>query len=109
MSRAPELGYACLGGQFQFLFPSGGLYELYWLAADSDEREIGESWDDFAARSCQEVAARFAAVLQREADFEDEAVRLEQYDPDIGALWRSRLIFCAYFVVEAEWQGLEPG
>ena len=108
VSAAPEQGYGCLGGQFQFLLPDGGVYEMYWLAADAAEREDSESWSEFATRSCHEVATGFASVLLREADFAAEAAKLERYDPEITALWRSRVVFCAYFVTEAEWRELRP-
>lgn len=35
--RAQALGYACIGGQFQFRHDTG-IYEMYWLSADSTSR-----------------------------------------------------------------------
>lgn len=95
--RAQELGYACLGGQFQFR-PPGSTCEMYWLSADPDKREAQESWATFADRSCGEVLDRFRSVLST-VDFLKEAQRW----PDVAELSgpaaepREHLCFVAYF------------
>lgn len=40
LGRAEAHGLACLGGQFQFLF-NDAICEMYWLAADSKDRMVG--------------------------------------------------------------------
>jgi len=49
--KAQVLGYACLGGQFQFRL-NDGTYEMYWLDADSTNRREGEPWPEYVRRSC---------------------------------------------------------
>lgn len=44
LARAEAGGYACLGGQFQFRLDDGSTCEMYWLAADSNQRADEESW-----------------------------------------------------------------
>ena len=41
LTKAETLGYACLGGQFEFRLDDGTC-ELYWLNADSKDRLPGE-------------------------------------------------------------------
>lgn len=52
--KAQALGYACLGGQFQFRLDDG-TYEVYWLNADSDDRRqggaVGRVWPTLLWRS----------------------------------------------------------
>jgi hypothetical protein len=103
LAKAEALGYACLGGQFQFRMDDG-IYEAYWLSADSAERRPGEAWCAYGGRSCAEVAQRFQERV-REVDFKKEALawtavrqRIEQgFDPLRG------LVFVGYFITEAEW------
>jgi len=52
--RAEPLGYACLGGQFQFRAPAGTC-EMYWLSADAADRQPGEDWRAYCERSRTEV------------------------------------------------------
>ena len=97
LTRARELGYACLGGQFQFR-PPGSTCEMYWLSADPDKRKAQESWATFADRSCGEVLDRFRAILNT-ADFHTEAQRwpdvAELSGPEENPL--AHLCFVAYF------------
>jgi hypothetical protein len=64
---APDLGCACIGGQFQFRLPEGTC-EMYWLSADSTERANGELWSEYSRRSCNEVRAKFDRLM-RTTDF----------------------------------------
>ena len=105
VAAAPGLGYACLGGQFQFLLSGGKIFELYWLSADSQERKAGEPWSEFAARSCMEVAQGFMVLLQSAA-FQDEAEKFKRLEAGTVDASRSKLVFCAYFVSETEWREL---
>jgi hypothetical protein len=50
LAKAEALGYACLGGQFQFRIDDGTC-EMYWLSADSTERRPGEAWCAYGERS----------------------------------------------------------
>jgi hypothetical protein len=91
--KARSLGFACLGGQFQFRFPDG-TYEMYWLSANSSDRRDGESWSEYANRSCTEVMEKFSQLVPK-ADFVKEAAR---WHLDGGAL--EKLVFVAYFESE---------
>ena len=62
--KAEALGYACLGGQFQFRLDDG-TYEMYWVNADSTDRRECESWAEYATRSCGEVLSRFKAARSK--------------------------------------------
>ena len=102
LEKAQVLGYACLGGQFQFRLDDG-TYEMYWLNADSDDRHEGEPWAEYIRRSCGEVLYRFKAVVAS-ADFPKEdsswpslATAMAQ-----GLSIANHLVFVAYFVTEAE-------
>lgn len=100
--KAQALGYACLGGQFQFRLDDG-TYEMYWLNADSTDRRERESWVEYGRRSCNEVLGRFKATVST-ADFQKEgsswpflATAMAQ-----GLDIAKHLVFVAYFVAEAE-------
>lgn len=93
LARAPRLGYACLGGQFQYRHSDGAIYEMYWLEADSSEREPTELWEQFAQRSCEEVSTKYHSLLQ------SAGLRKATKQSDSKA----DLVFVAYFVMEAEW------
>ena len=95
LSKAQALGYACLGGQFQFRLDDG-TYEMYWLNADSDERRRGESWAEYGRRSCDEVLGRFKAAVAN-ADFPKEASSWPRWSSPAPSQWPER-----YFVTEAE-------
>jgi hypothetical protein len=102
LESAPALGYACLGGQFWFVLSDNMLYELFWLEANSNDQAPGESWPDYANRSCSEVQSGFAALVN-ETNFIDEARRYTSFAP-VDELGQSkmRLLFNAYFVTEQE-------
>ena len=102
---APGLGYACLGGQFQFQRPSGEIFEVYWLSADPSEREAAEPWSEFTTRSCMEVARGFTTLLQS-AGLQAEVEKFKRMEVPTGETSRSKLVFCAYFVSETEWREL---
>ena len=99
---APALGYACLGGQFWILPSPGEIYELFWVEANSSERLIGEVWNIYAERSCNEVSERFE-VLLKTVDFKQEALKFRTFKdtPELP-------VFNAYFVTEQEWASLQP-
>jgi hypothetical protein len=81
-----------------------GIYEMYWLSADSAERRPGEAWCAYAERSCAEVTQRFQERV-REVDFRKEALAWTAVRQSIeqGSDPLSRLVFVGYFVTEAEW------
>jgi hypothetical protein len=95
LQKAPDLGYACLGGQFWFFLSDGSLYEPFWLEANSGERGTNEAWSDYKARSCSEVANAFEALVEK-TDFEKEAAQFKSLQLPFSVL------FNAYFVTEAE-------
>jgi ABC-type transport system substrate-binding protein len=95
LQKAPDLGYACLGGQFWFFLSDGSLYEPFWLEANSGERGANETWPDYKSRSCSEVAKAFEA-LAKETDFEKEAAQFKSLQGPFS------ILFNAYFVTEAE-------
>ena len=98
LARAASLGFACIGGQFQFRVPDGTC-EIYWLAADPKDRESAESWPDYVARCEREVRGGFTQILHetnfhREPESFDhlrEKMAAEQIDP------LDYLCFVAYF------------
>jgi hypothetical protein len=103
LTAAEQLGLACLGGQFQFR-TEGGIYEAYWLSADSSDRVQGEPWPSFARRSCAEVGREFMALVEK-TDFAAVAAGwtgLREAAVDIV----STLVFVAYFVTEEEFLSL---
>lgn len=100
ITRAAALGYACLGGQFQFRLSDGSTCEMYWLSASSDDRRSDEAWADYSRRSCVEVSQNFQQLVS-ETDFSTEALTWNtQIDPSRD------LVFVAYFVQEDEYQSL---
>ena len=90
-------GYACLGGQFQFRLDDGTTCEMYWLNADSEDRDSTESWMDYSRRSCLEVLTKFQNLVSV-TDFKKEAANwpMAQIDPT------RNLVFVGYFVTEVE-------
>jgi len=95
VADAEAADLACLGGQFQFRLDDGTTYEMYWLNADSRERDSGEAWADYVHRSCAEVRANFEKLILT-TDFAKEALNW-QIRVDVN----SDLVFVAYFVTEA--------
>lgn len=94
LAKAEALGYACLGGQFQFRL-DGATCEMYWLNADSKDRTKDESWAEYSRRSCSEVLNGFRALVSS-VDFAKEAAAWPavQIDP------ARTLVFVAYFAKE---------
>jgi len=101
--RAELLGFACLGGQFQFRAQIGTC-EMYWLNADSTGRLMTEEWPAYCARSRAEVLERFRQIVDQ-TDFTREAtnwpVLMGEAERGLDVL--STLVFVAYFVSEQEW------
>ena len=99
---APEHGFACIGGQFQFRLPDGTC-EMYWLSADSSERANGEPWSEYSRRSCTEVRDKFERLVQS-TDFRAEAANWDFLKDKIdkGFDPTSSLVFVAYFVIEED-------
>jgi hypothetical protein len=96
---APNLGYACLGGQFWFMLPDNSLYEPFWLEANSSDKSEEEAWSDFVERSCDEVLEAFKALLER-TDFVEESSKFNSLEEPF------RLMFNAYFVTEHQFYRL---
>jgi hypothetical protein len=96
LARTEAHGYACLGGQFQFRLEEATC-EMYWLEANSKERERGESWVEYCHRSCSEVLSGFRRLVSA-TDFVKEASSWPsvQIDPT------KSLVFVAYFVTESD-------
>ena len=55
LDLASQNSLASLGGQFQFRLPDGSTCEMYWLSADSTERQPNESRDTYVMHSVGEV------------------------------------------------------
>lgn len=98
LSRAEELGFACLGGQFQFRTPDATC-EMYWLSADAAERRPGESWQTYVSRSSAEVLDHFSSLLKT-TDFRAEAMSWPDVPElsGVSAQPEPHLCFVAYFV-----------
>jgi hypothetical protein len=107
VAKAEAFGFACLGGQFQFRLATGTC-EMYWLNADSRERERNETWIDFCHRSCAEVSSGFDKLLA-ETDFDEKAVEwpVVQEAMAQGIDPKQFLVFVAYFVDETEYVNLK--
>ncbi len=97
LDAAKTLGYACLGGQFQFRLDDGSTCEMYWLEADTSDRASRESWADYSRRSCSEVLNRFQQLIST-TDFRKEAASWPSVEIDAT----KNLVFVAYFVREKE-------
>ena len=97
LAKASALGYACLGGQFQFRFGDGTICEFYWLAADSMGRQPGETWEEYAHRSCNEVGRKYEA-LANDTEF---AAAAKKFESLVGNQPLSEILFFnPYFVKE---------
>ncbi len=104
LAKAETLGYACVGGQIQASWADGSICEMYWLNADSREREASESWSEYSHRSCQEVLKSFQRLMAR-TDFEKEVAKWRgdlKAELARGLDITSVLVFIAYFINEAE-------
>jgi hypothetical protein len=93
---------ACLGGQFQWLFPDGTC-EAYWLNADSAPKSKNEDWCEYVKRSNTEVLRNFQTLINS-VDFDLEAKKFEFLNAKIaeGTPINNNLIFIAYFISESE-------
>lgn len=100
LQRAPALGYACLGGQIWFLFPDDAVYEPFWLEANAKDRTTDEAWPEYSRRSCEEVLARFNALVNG-TDFDQECRKFRSLQPLV------RVLINAYFVIESEFSALK--
>lgn len=102
LTIAEAAGYACVGGQFEFRLLDATC-EMYWLAADADERVHGESWSDYCRRSCGEVRERFDCLMQS-TDFRDQASGFQFLKAKLAAGFDPlpTLVFVAYFVAEEQ-------
>ena len=107
LGKAETFGYACLGGQFQFRLEDSTC-EMYWLNADSKDRETCDEWDDYCRRSCMEVRQNFEKHVL-ETDFCKQAWRWPELRQSAtqGLNYMERLVFVAYFVDEDEWLELQ--
>jgi hypothetical protein len=101
LDRAEAHGYACLGGQFQFRLGDGSTCEMYWLSADSKERQPGEPWAEYSRRSCSEVKQDFHRLISK-TDFSKEASGW-----NLPPAATENLVFVAYFVTESDLARLE--
>ena len=95
IENAKRLGFACLGGQFQFRFPDG-IFEMYWLYADSESRTFTESAVSYVQSSCDEVLASFKKRVA-DSDFISEGGDYVQEQLRIGLNPMDHLVFVAYF------------
>jgi hypothetical protein len=107
LAQAQALGYACLGGQFQFRMDDA-IWEMYWLSADSTDRRPQETWGAYCVRSCAEVMQHFQKRV-READFKKKALAWPAVRQGIEQGWDllRLLMFVGSFVTEAEWSNLQ--
>jgi hypothetical protein len=98
LDTAAAAGFACLGGQFQFRFPDG-LFEMYWLNADSNDQQTSESWSAYVERARNEVLATFERIVA-ETDFHQEAKACSFLNEKLqsGTDIMDALCFCAYFI-----------
>lgn len=99
LAKAKSMGFACIGGQFQFRLQSGTC-EMYWLNADPADRRDGELWLDFSNRSCVEVLTKFQDLVSR-ANFAKEAANWH-----LSASALESLVFVAYFESESSFAEL---
>lgn len=71
VETARKLKMAIVGGQVQYVFPDGTC-ELYWLAYDPDDRQIGEDWIKYCNRTADETIKKFQDLITK-TDFDQEA------------------------------------
>src|SRR5947209_8263097 len=62
IDAAQQAGLAVLGGQMQFVF-SDGICELYWQNYDLRDRDPGEAWPEYVARTTGECLAQFNRLI----------------------------------------------
>ena len=97
LKRAAAEGLACIGGQFQWVFPDGTC-EAYWLNADASPRQAGETWSKFVARCEQQVLDGFSRLVSK-VNFDAEADNFEflKIKRAQGVPIAEHLLFVAYF------------
>lgn len=97
LQTAASDGYACVGGQFQWVF-SDGTCEAYWLNANSTPRQPNEPWSSYVKRTEAEVTESYEALL-RETDFSGESDKWDflKNKKAAGVSLDEHLIFVAYF------------
>lgn len=108
IEAARDAGLATLGGQVQFVFPDATA-ELYWLHYDPEERQFGEPWRNYVARSAMACQAGIWHILSHD-DIVEEGKRifpLLQLKEAEGVDLAAHLVFLVYFVDEAEWSFLQ--
>ena len=94
LAKAKSMGFACLGGQFQFRLPDA-ICEMYWLSPDATDQRDGEPWANFSIRSCEEVLSKFQDLVSK-TNFAEEAANW-----NLNANSLETLVFVAYFESEA--------
>ena len=99
---AATKGFACIGGQFQWVLPDGTC-EAYWLNADAAPRQPDETWPNFAVRCEQQVLESFAQLVSS-VNFDIEADRFEflKNKKAQGISIAEHLLFVAYFSSEGQ-------
>jgi hypothetical protein len=104
---AEQRRYACLGGQFQ-IRREADIYEMYWINADSTDRQPEEAWSDYCRRSCAEVGLNFERLVL-ETDFSKEAAGWPHFRAATsqGVDLKEWVVFVADFVTEDEWLDLQ--
>jgi hypothetical protein len=90
-------GGACIGGQFQWVFPDGTC-EAYGLNADASPRQAGEAWPEFVARCEQQILEGFSRLVST-VNFDVEADNFEflKNKKAQGIQIADHLLFVAYF------------
>ena len=105
VSSAPDFGFACLGGQFQFRTASGA-WDMGWLTADSKDRGADEAWSKYAARSCEEVLEGFRRHISS-VKWDAEAAKWNGLLEELqGRQASDYVVFAAYFVTDVEYARL---
>lgn len=71
IETARNLKLGIVGGQVQYVLPDGTC-ELYWLAYDPTERQLGEDWIKYCNRTADETIKKFQDLITK-TDFDKEA------------------------------------
>ncbi len=97
LKHAAAEGLACIGGQFQWVFPDGTC-EAYWLNADPSPRQPTETWSNFVSRCEQQVLEGFSRLVST-VNFDAEAERFDflKTKRAQGVSIADHLLFVAYF------------
>lgn len=101
LQSAAAEGFACLGGQFQWVLPDATC-EPYWLNADSRPKQPEESWAAYVRRAEIEVEDGFE-ILLRTTDFNAEVEKWQHLKnkKTQGVSVNDYLVFVAYFTEAA--------